>query len=102
MINLNQLYLVTGFIILFGIMGLRRGISRELLSLVGVFLAMAVGKWGAPSLQPWVNRSYKLVMFALKGGMVSEDPGSVLTKMGDLKLPVTTKSDDCQASSWRG
>jgi uncharacterized membrane protein required for colicin V production len=93
MINLNQLYLVTGFIILFGIMGLRRGISRELLSLVGIFLAMVVGKWGAPSLQPWVNRSYKLVIFALKGGMVAEDPGSVLTKIGNLKLPVTTKSD---------
>ena len=93
MINLNQLYLVTGFIILFGIMGLRRGISRELLTLFGVFLAMVVGKWGAPSLKPLVNKSYKLVMFSLKGGMVAEDPGSVLAEIGKLKPPVTTESD---------
>ncbi|MGA9348881.1 MAG: CvpA family protein [Anaerolineae bacterium] len=93
MIYLNQLYLFTGFIVLFGLMGLRRGISRELLTLVGVFLAIAVGKWGAPFLKPWVNRSYTLVMFSFKGGLAAEDPASVLAKMGKLKLPVTTASD---------
>lgn len=90
---MNQLYLFTGFIVLFGLMGLRRGISRELLTLVGVFLAIAVGKWGAPFLKPWVNRSYTLVMFSFKGGLAAEDPASVLAKMGKLKLPVTTASD---------
>jgi hypothetical protein len=93
MINLNQFYLITGFIILFGLMGLRRGISKELLTLVGVFLAMAVGKWGAPFLKPWVNRYYKLVMFSLKGGLVAEDPSSVLAEIEKLKLPVTTAHD---------
>jgi uncharacterized membrane protein required for colicin V production len=92
-IYLDQLYLFTGFIVLFGLMGLRRGISRELLTLVGVFLAIAVGKWGAPFLKSWVNRSYTLVMFALKGGLADEDPTSVLAKIEGLKLPVTTAHD---------
>lgn len=92
-IDLNQLYLFMGFIVLFGLMGLRRGISKELLVLVGVFLAIAVGKWGAPSLKPWVNRYYKLVMFSLKGGLVAEDPTSVLAEIEGLKVPVTTDHD---------
>lgn len=90
---MNQLYLVTGFVVLFGLMGLRRGVFRELLALVGVFLAMIVGRWGAPFLEPWVNRFYKLIMFALQGGLVTDDPASVLEEMGDLTPPVTTDSD---------
>jgi uncharacterized membrane protein required for colicin V production len=92
-IYLNQFYLFIGFIVLFGLMGLRRGISRELLTLVGVFLATAVGEWGAPFLKPWVNRYYKLVMFSLKGGLVTENPASVLAEIEGLKLPVTTAHD---------
>lgn len=93
MIYLDQLYLFTGFIVLFGLMGLRRGISKELLTLVGVFLAIAVGKWGAPLLKPWANRYYKLVMFSLKGGLVAEDPSSVLAEIEKLKAPITTAHD---------
>ena len=93
MIDLNQLYLITGLVVLFGLMGLRRGVFRELLTLVGVFLATVVGRWGAPFLEPWVNRFSKLIMFALKGGLVTDDPASVLAEMGDLTPPVTTDSD---------
>ena len=69
MIDLNQLYLIIGLVVLFGLMGLRRGVFRELLALAGVFLAMVVGKWGVRFLEPWVNRFYKLGMFALKWGL---------------------------------
>jgi len=75
------------------LMGLRRGVFRELLALVGVFLATMVGRWGAPFLEPWVNRFYNLIMFALEGGLVTDDPASVLAEMGDLTPPVTTDSD---------
>jgi hypothetical protein len=93
MIDLNQLYLIAGFVILFGLMGLRRGVFRELLSLFGVFLAIVVGRWGTSFLEPWVNRSYKMTMFALKGGLASDDPASVLVEMGALTPPVTTDAD---------
>ena len=93
MIDLNQLYLIIGLVVLFGLMGLRRGVFRELLALAGVFLAMVVGKWGVRFLEPWVNRFYKLGMFALKGGLAADDPASVLAEMGDLTPPVTTDSD---------
>jgi hypothetical protein len=92
-INLDQLYLIIGFIVLFGLMGLRRGVLRELLTLLGVFLAIVVGKWGASFLEPWVNRFYKLIMFALKGGLITDDPSSVLAEMGVLTPLVTTDSD---------
>jgi hypothetical protein len=92
-IDLDQLYLIIGFIVLFGLMGLRRGVFRELLTLLGVFLAIVVGKWGTSFLEPWVNRFYKLIMFALKGGLVTDDPSSVLAEMGVLTPLVTTDSD---------
>ncbi len=93
MIDLDQLYLIIGFVVLFGLMGLRRGVFRELLSLFGVFLATAVGKWGAPFLEPWVNRLSKLMMFALKGGLVADDLASVLAEMGDVEPLINTDSD---------
>ena len=74
-------------------MGLRRGVFRELLALVGVFLAIVVGGGGARFLEPWVNRFYKLGMFALRGGLATDDPASVLTEMGDLTRLVSTESD---------
>ena len=90
---MNQLYLIIGLVVLFGLMGLRRGVFRELLALAGVFLAMAVGYRGAGFLEPWVNRFYKLGMFAIKGGLATDDPASVLTEMGDLTRLVSTESD---------
>lgn len=93
MIDLNQLYLIIGLVVLFGLMGLRRGVFRELLSLFGVFLATVVGKWGAPFLEPWVNRLSKLMMFALKGGLAADDPARVLAEMGDVKPLISTDSD---------
>jgi len=90
---LDQLYLIVGFVVLFGLMGLRRGVFRELLALVGVFLGTMVGRWGAPFLEPWVNRFYQLGMFALRGGLATDDPASVLAEMGDLTLLVSSESD---------
>jgi uncharacterized membrane protein required for colicin V production len=92
-INLNQFYLIIGFVVLLGLMGLRRGVFRELLTLVGVFVAIAVGKWGADFLKPWVNRSYRLMMFALKGGLAAEDPSSIFKEISGLTPPVTTAHD---------
>jgi uncharacterized membrane protein required for colicin V production len=92
-IDLDQLYLIVGFVVLFGLMGLRRGVFKELLALVGVVLATVVGRWGAPFLEPWVNRFYNLGMFAFKGGLAADDPSSVLAGMGDLTPPVADDSD---------
>jgi uncharacterized membrane protein required for colicin V production len=94
-VDLNEPYLIIGFIvlILFVLVGFRRGVLKELLTLVGVLLAIAVGEWAAPSLQPWVNRYYKAFMFSLKGGLAAEDPTSVFAEIDRLKPPITTDRD---------
>lgn len=90
---MNQLYLIIGLVALFGLMGLRRGIFRELLTLVGVCLATVVGRWGASFLEPWVNRFSRLMMFALKGGLVADDPASIFAEVKELPPLVSTDSD---------
>jgi len=93
MIELNQLYLMVGFVILFGLMGLRRGVFRELLTLFGVFVGIAVGSWATDFLEPWLNRFHRLFMFVLKGGLVAEDPTSILAEVKELPPLVVTDSD---------
>lgn len=63
-------------VVLFGIVGLIRGISRELLSMAGIGLAIWVSKGLAAILQPNVNRFYKLGRFALSGGLTGDDPAA--------------------------
>jgi hypothetical protein len=93
MINLNQIYLVIGFVVLFGLMGSRRGVSRELLTSVGIVLAIIVGRWGTSSLVPWVNKFHKLTMFSLKGGLLADDPTDVFATVNRLPPLIATDSD---------
>ena len=93
MIDLNQIYLVIGFVALFGLMGSRRGLSRELLTSVGVVLAIIAGRWATSSMAPLVNRFYKMTMFSLKGGLLADDPTDVFAKMNSLAPLITTDSD---------
>ncbi len=93
MIDLNQIYLVIGFVALFGLMGSRRGVYRELLTSIGIVLAIIAGRWGTSSLAPWVNRFYKMAMFSLKGGLLADDPTDVFAKVDSLAPLITTDSD---------
>jgi|YNPNPStandDraft_1061719.scaffolds.fasta_scaffold66772_3 uncharacterized membrane protein required for colicin V production len=68
-------YLPVGAVLLFfGLLGLKRGVDRELFSMLGIALAMWLASSFGPSLAPLVNRLYKLLRFALMGGLTSGGP----------------------------
>src|SRR4030042_1798854 len=72
--HVNQYSLVGITLAIFAFVGLRRGISRELLSMVGIGLGMLLANVLAPILGPQVNRFYRLGRFALGGGLAGDDP----------------------------
>lgn len=68
-------YLPVGMVLLlFGLVGLKRGVDRELFSMLGIALGMWLAGSFGPSLAPLVNRLYKLGRFALTGGLTSGEP----------------------------
>lgn len=74
--NLNH-YIVMGvFLGLFGVIGFRRGVNRELLSVIGISLGIIFSSGLAPALTPQINRFYKLARFAVSGGLTSGDPAA--------------------------
>jgi uncharacterized membrane protein required for colicin V production len=70
-------YLLVGLLMgVFGLIGFRRGVNRELISLLGLGVAVLVATQVAPSLDDQVNRFYRMVRFALGGGLGSDDPAA--------------------------
>ncbi len=59
---------------LFGFVGFRRGVNRELLSLIGIALGMWLAGNLGVAVKAWVNLFFKLGRFALTGGLTSDDP----------------------------
>ena len=74
----------------FGFLGFRRGVNRELLLMIGIGLGILFAAKGGPSLQPQVNRFYKLGRFALQGGLTAENPADVWAGLNDLAPLIDT------------
>jgi len=84
-------YLLLGVTLaLFALVGLRRGVNRELLSMVGIGVGILVSERGAVVLQPQVNRLYQMVRFALSGGLSSPDPTAAWAQASSLPPLVST------------
>jgi len=91
--NMSQ-YAMMGLILgIFGFSGFRRGVNRELLSLVGMGLGMLLSAQLAVSLVPMVNRFYKLGRLALSGGLTSDNPVTAWQTVQDLPALVRTQAD---------
>ncbi len=58
---------------LFGYLGFRRGINRELLQMIGVFVSMVSASQLAPAMQDMVNRFYRLLRLMLTGALLGGD-----------------------------
>ena len=91
--NVSQ-YAVMGLALgLFGFLGFRRGVNRELLSLIGIGIGMLLATQFAPSLVPSVNRFYKLGRLAMSGGLTSDNPMEACQSVQQLPALVQTPEE---------
>lgn len=78
---------------LFGLVGFRRGVNRELLSVIGIAIGMMLSGRAAAAVGPQVNRFYKLGRFALGGGLASDDLSAAWQQAKGLPDPFQTAGD---------
>ena len=89
--NLNQSILMGVALGLFGFLGFRRGVNRELLQSIGLALAMWLSNKAAPVFRKQVNLFYKLTRFALSGGMGTDNPGAAWQEIGGAPPLIQTE-----------
>ena len=78
---------------LFGLVGFRRGVNRELLSVIGIAIGVMLSGSLAAAVGPQVNRFYKLGRFALGGGLASDDLSAAWQQAEGLPDPFQTPGD---------
>jgi uncharacterized membrane protein required for colicin V production len=91
--TINEVALVGITLGIFGFVGLRRGVSRELLAMIGIGLGVLIAGELASVAQPQVNRLYKLVQLALSGGLTSDNPAAAWQQVSGLPPLVSTAED---------
>lgn len=92
-VRLDQLSIALAVIVLFGAIGYRRGLLRELVAAPAILVAPLVGPWLGTVLRPWVNRLHKLFLFARFGGLATDDLTAVLGKVKQVQPLISTKED---------
>jgi len=58
-----------------------------------ILIAPVLGPWLGTVLKPWVNRFYKLLMFARYGGLATDDLTGVMEKVRNVQPLVNTPED---------
>jgi hypothetical protein len=91
--TLNQYVLLAFVLAIFALSGFRRGINRELLLAIGIVLGIAISETIAPRLVPQANRFHRLLSFALRGGITSDDPAAAWQALGNLPPLISTAED---------
>jgi uncharacterized membrane protein required for colicin V production len=71
--TVSQQMLIGAAAVLFGYLGFRRGIGRELLQLLGILIGMLVASQLAPAMQGLINRFYRLFRLFSGGGLFVGD-----------------------------
>lgn len=80
--TMNQ-YAVMGIIVcLFGLIGLLRGVRRELFVSAAIVLAVLVVGATSGTLVSPINRMYRMVQFVVQGGMSAENPAAQWQEIG--------------------
>jgi uncharacterized membrane protein required for colicin V production len=92
-IRLDQLTIALVVVIVFGIVGYKRGLLRELVAAPAILIAPVLGPWLGTVLRPWVNRFHKLFMFARFGGLATDDLAAVMDRVGKVPPLIRTQED---------
>ena len=72
------------FLGLFAVVGFRRGISRELLALMGILLAILISATVAEAASPQVNRLYRYGRAGASIVLGADDPGEEFAKASKM------------------
>ncbi len=78
---------------LFGYLGFRRGINRELLQMIGIFVSMLVASHLAPAMRNMVNRFYRLFRLMFTGAFFTGDLMEAWQEVQALPPLVETPED---------
>jgi uncharacterized membrane protein required for colicin V production len=93
-LTVNHYVLLTVMLAVFGVLGFRRGVNRELLALIGIGLGIWLGSGLGLVLKAWVNMTYKLGQFALTGGIRSADRAATWDAMRNMPDMVSTPAQE--------
>ncbi len=96
-VRLDQLAIAVFVALIFGYIGYQRGILRELFAAPAILLAPTLGPWLGQVLKPWINRCYRLILFARFGGLATDDLGSVMAKVRKVPPLISTPADAVRA-----
>lgn len=94
MLNISNYVLLGVTLAFFGFVGLRRGVNRELLSLIGIALGLWLAGSLAVAVKAWVNLFFKLGRLALSGGFTADDPMSAWGQLRDQADLVQSPSQE--------
>ena len=83
-VNLGEHTVLIFILACFALIGLRRGVNRELLTFVGILIGIWITDKLGPTLHERVNRFYRLGRFALSGGLSGDDPAAEWQKAKQL------------------
>lgn len=85
--------LVSAIMIVFAIIGFGRGVRRELLITFAILLVLVVLSWFEAPLVAMVNRLWRLVLFALLGGLTADNPGELFNERVRNRPPLIDTAD---------
>jgi len=89
--TLDQYALIGTALVLFGFLGLLRGVSRELRSMIGVGVGMLLARVLVPRLSKQINSLYKMGHFAF--AVTSSDPGAAWQQAQNAPDLIQTSAD---------
>lgn len=91
--NLTYFHVLLSIGVIFGLIGFLRGVAREVATAIGIIIACLILRWGERSLTVWVNRLYRMGLFAVQGGLVAEDPTPIWAGVRELPPLIETDSE---------
>jgi hypothetical protein len=73
-VSINEYVLIAIALAVFGVIGFRRGVNRELITFASVLIALAISSLFAGSMLTFANRMYRIAHFVFAGGINAENP----------------------------
>jgi len=94
-VNVNAYVLVAAALAVFGSIGFRRGVNRELVTFGAVLFALAASSLLTSALTPFVNTLFRIGHFVLSGGLGAENTSAAWNEA--RALPDAVQSPASQA-----